>query len=317
MDTTIEIAGRSFFMDATVAASERRKRFFDALRANPALLHTLPIEPAEREPYMSSFMCSTSLNSTFQYKSTFQYTYISSLTSTFRVPSTVSWYAKNPTCSSTNVANLFDCTSTLQYTSTIQFTSTLQFIQSPSKYNRPVTSTSTTGDTLTEDEIKILKAIGVYGEVLVDMAPHMAEFFDSLPKCSSDSSLMLRKDCDTAFYVLWSTLFAAQKKAAERLKQSEQKNCENPNKDKFAADIDNAQDSAIVRDIKKTFKETPKFSAAAIYDLFTIRFEKDPGEENIKAFLELMTLVSKLPSGTGLAKQHEKAIKDVFTVRMK
>jgi hypothetical protein len=74
----------------------------------------------------------------------------------------------------------------------------------------------TTTETLNDDERDILKALGMKEELFktsdvsqleTSLLPYMAKFFDQLPFCQSDTSLVLSKDCEVVHYVLWHVLF--------------------------------------------------------------------------------------------------------------
>ena len=78
------------------------------------------------------------------------------------------------------------------------------------------TNPKTTKETLNDDEREILKALGMKEELFkgddvskleTSLLPYMAKFFDQLPFCQSDTSLVLSKDCEVVHYVLWHVLF--------------------------------------------------------------------------------------------------------------
>ena len=64
------------------------------------------------------------------------------------------------------------------------------------------------GATLDPLEKAILKSLGVDGTMEKSLAPYLADFFKLLPSCSSDTSLLLSKQCELPHFVLWSILFA-------------------------------------------------------------------------------------------------------------
>jgi len=66
----------------------------------------------------------------------------------------------------------------------------------------------TSGATLDPLEKAILKSLGVDGTMEKSLAPYLADFFKRLPSCSSDTSLLLSKQCELPHFVLWSILFA-------------------------------------------------------------------------------------------------------------
>jgi len=72
---------------------------------------------------------------------------------------------------------------------------------------------------LTGDELKLLKALGIDNNSKKAQAinPYMARFFDQLPLCQSDTSLVLAKDCEVVHFVLWYTMFANRENIKENI----------------------------------------------------------------------------------------------------
>ena len=70
-----------------------------------------------------------------------------------------------------------------------------------------------TKNKLLPEEDKILKALGINTENAQCLMPYLARFFKQLPKCQSDSNLVLARDCEIVQYVLWETLFAARSRS--------------------------------------------------------------------------------------------------------
>ena len=69
---------------------------------------------------------------------------------------------------------------------------------------------------LVPEEIEILTALGInLGEpkALEALKPYLAQFFDQLPQCQSDSSVILSKECEVVHHVLWTTLFNARNRS--------------------------------------------------------------------------------------------------------
>ena len=63
---------------------------------------------------------------------------------------------------------------------------------------------------LYDEEKKLLDHLGMDTIIVQSMAPYLAEFFKSLPDCSTDIALTTSKQCEIAYYVIWSTLFKIQ-----------------------------------------------------------------------------------------------------------
>ena len=104
---------------------------------------------------------------------------------------------------------------------------------------------------LVPEEDKILLALGIDKQALGTLKENessclngrMAEFFKQLPKCQSDSSLMLAKECEVVQCVLWETLLAAQSRSKDMYK-------DNWNKKKPWGDISVAINNQILNDLK-------------------------------------------------------------------
>ena len=104
---------------------------------------------------------------------------------------------------------------------------------------------------LVPEEDKILLALGIDKQALGTLKENessclngrMAEFFKQLPKCQSDSSLMLAKECEVVHCVLWETLLAAQSRSKDMYK-------DNWNKKKPWGDISVAINNQILNDLK-------------------------------------------------------------------
>lgn len=104
---------------------------------------------------------------------------------------------------------------------------------------------------LVPEEDKILLALGIdkraFGTLKKEESSclngRMAEFFKQLPKCQSDSSLMLAKDCEVVHCVLWETLLAAQSRSKDMYN-------DNWNKKKPWGDISVAINNQILNDLR-------------------------------------------------------------------
>lgn len=73
------------------------------------------------------------------------------------------------------------------------------------------------GGSLDALEKAILTALGIDSETEKALAPYLADFFKLLPACSSDTSLLLSKQCELPHFVLWSILFANKEATVNRL----------------------------------------------------------------------------------------------------
>ena len=68
---------------------------------------------------------------------------------------------------------------------------------------------------LLPEEDKILVALGINKENASCLMPYLGRFFKELPKCQSDASLTLSKDCEIVQYVLWETMLAAKARSQQ------------------------------------------------------------------------------------------------------
>ena len=103
---------------------------------------------------------------------------------------------------------------------------------------------------LVPEEEKILLALGINKEAFLTnddkgscLKDNMAQFFQQLPKCQSDTSLTLSKDCEIVQYVLWETLLAASAR-------SQTAYADNFIQKKPLADISVAINQQIINDLK-------------------------------------------------------------------
>lgn len=75
---------------------------------------------------------------------------------------------------------------------------------------------------LTEDEQRLLDDLGIDSKMILSLKFYLSTFFENLHMCSSDTSLILRKDCNIPYYVLWSIMFANKKATDERIRANKE-----------------------------------------------------------------------------------------------
>jgi len=114
---------------------------------------------------------------------------------------------------------------------------------------------------LTHEEQAILDAIHIDDRLKGMLKPYLAEFFEKLPLCQTDTSLVLSKECQVPHHVVWSTFFDSHARAKDVL-------LNNRKTFKPRMDIEDAMDTAIIADLKA--KVDPD---ADINALFTLIFE--------------------------------------------
>ena len=145
---------------------------------------------------------------------------------------------------------------------------------------------------LTPQEKSLMLSIGIDSMLENSLKPYLAEFFSSLQTCSSDTSLLLSRSCETAYFVIWSALFHNRAEIARRMKQD---------KGGVIDDLDLAQDAAFISGFKKPVKPTkPKVPAA----------EPVPG---LDPFQRLFTLMI-LGEADGAPVSEEDALEQLFTL---
>jgi uncharacterized low-complexity protein len=265
MRTSIKIAGKVFFLDTDAAAIGRRKRFFEELEKDNTVLSRLPgmsDEPDKEKPVVAKATEGKPVETKAAEGK--------SVETKAAEGKSVETKAAEGKPAEEDPVEAKAAEGKPAEEDPVEENSAME--------ENDTNDTESKDATLTIDEINILKALGIYGNGLKSLAPYMSTFFESLPNCSSDTNLMLKKECDTAFYVLWSVLFAAQQRAEKALQ-------ENKNTHDYLSDIDMAQTGAIVTSIDTLFPEKRTFSSKDIMKIFTI--SGDPGGE---AFMELLTL---------------------------
>lgn len=114
---------------------------------------------------------------------------------------------------------------------------------------------------LTPEEQAILKTIGIDDRLKGMLRPYLAEFFEKLPQCQTESSLVLSKECQVPHHVVWSAYFDSHARARNVLLH---------NRKLFTPqmDIEDAVDTAVIEDMKAKID-----ADADINTLFTLIFE--------------------------------------------
>ena len=116
--------------------------------------------------------------------------------------------------------------------------------------------------TLTPQEKSLLVSLGVDSMLENSLKPYLAEFFSTLQTCSGDTSLVLSRDCETAFFVIWSALFHNRAEVARRMKNG---------KGGVVDDLDLAQDASFISGMKPHVPPAPPIVPKNTYrDLFTL-----------------------------------------------
>jgi hypothetical protein len=121
------------------------------------------------------------------------------------------------------------------------------------------------GGNLTPQEKSLLLSIGIDVILENSLKPYLADFFSSLQTCSSDTNLILSKDCETAYFVLWSALFHNRAETTRRMAVDS---------GGVIDDLDLAQDSALITGLKpkpkKVIKEIDDSDINALFSLVIV-----------------------------------------------
>jgi len=112
---------------------------------------------------------------------------------------------------------------------------------------------------LTQQEQAILDSIGITKPVESTLKLYLAEFFEKLPLCQTDTSLVLSKECEVPHYVVWSSLFGSHTAAKDGLLQ-------NRKQFKPQMDIEDAMDVALIAGMKS--KVDPDADFKRLFTLF-------------------------------------------------
>lgn len=148
---------------------------------------------------------------------------------------------------------------------------------------------------LTPQEKSLLLSIGVDAMLENSLKPYLAQFFSTLQTCSGDASLVLSRNCDIAYFVLWSALFHNRAEVGRRVKAT---------KRAVIDDLDLAQDQAIIAGLKPRVPPPPPPSPPK---------NSDAQEEDVFKALFTLMILGQTPAG---AKSSDKnpAINELFTL---
>jgi hypothetical protein len=82
------------------------------------------------------------------------------------------------------------------------------------------TYTENAPNKLSNEEAKLLQDLGIDSKMITTLKLYLPTFFDNLHMCSSDTSMILHKNCNIPHYVLWSIMIANKEATDERLRQN-------------------------------------------------------------------------------------------------
>jgi hypothetical protein len=139
--------------------------------------------------------------------------------------------------------------------------------------------------TLTPQEKSLLLSIGIDAKMENTLKLYLADFFASLQTCSSDTSLILNKDCETAYFVIWAALFANNTEIARRYKQSH-------DHEGVMSDESLAQTGALIQGLKTRPLSgsigSEKDMASALFKLIFIETAPEDRGEQVDSLFRLM-----------------------------
>ncbi len=127
----------------------------------------------------------------------------------------------------------------------------------------PIPEDLDAGLLLKPEEYQLLDSLQITGgKRLIELSNELPRFFESLPVCAGDTSMMLKRECDIAYYVLWSVLYKMQLQNQDARTENAKKHAMGLTK--MAAHED------ILAGLDGIHKDPPEgFDAVAILRLFT------------------------------------------------
>lgn len=141
---------------------------------------------------------------------------------------------------------------------------------------------------LTDQEQALLDALGI--DVVMEniLRLDLPIFFQKLAQCNSDASLVLKKECEIPYYVIWTTLLKNGQETSRRLK-------ENQKITTGVSDISDAVTSQLISDLRPARKNV-------IEQLFTLMIVSSvPEELEADLTIEENATVSRNVLNTGVA----------------
>jgi hypothetical protein len=119
------------------------------------------------------------------------------------------------------------------------------------------------GGNLTDEETRLLEALGIDEQVMESLRPHMAQFFQDIAKCHSDPGVILSKNCELPFYILWNVLFMDETERQRRIRDSKKKT-------QLMSEEDLAQTGAIIDGFKLPRKAQGEQESDELFTLMLV-----------------------------------------------
>ena len=140
------------------------------------------------------------------------------------------------------------------------------------------------GGALTDEETRLLESLGLDEMLTESLKPYLAQFFQDLAKCQSDSGVILSRECELPFYILWNVLFQEEAERARRIRESRKKT-------KMMSDEDLAQTDAIIKGMKLPHRGLESQESDALFTLMLVEEAPENDSEYTAAGNELFTLI--------------------------
>lgn len=143
-----------------------------------------------------------------------------------------------------------------------------------------------TEDRLTPQETAILDALGIDAELIRRFSTDLADFFDSLHMCSTDTAMMLKEECEKSYFIMWSILMHARDRLQKRMD-------DNAAEHRPASDLQIAHETAEIQSLVglHTASSLTGEYIRAVYRLFTLQpTVKGPTQAEKTAIEHLFTV---------------------------
>ena len=140
------------------------------------------------------------------------------------------------------------------------------------------------GGSLTDEETRLLESLGIDEILTESLKPYLAQFFQDLAKCQSDPGLVLSRECELPFYILWNVLFQEESERLRRIRESRKKT-------KIMSEEDLAQTDAIITGMKLPRRGLESQESDALFTLMLVEEAPEADVDYTVAANELFTLI--------------------------
>ena len=151
-------------------------------------------------------------------------------------------------------------------------------------------------DKLTDDEDKLLATVGIVDATRKNLSPYLYDFFEALPDCQSSTQMMTSRQCETAYYVMWSVLMKA--------RQDTQRNIDSAHKEGHMPECEMYQTEARLAALSKL--EGQGSAAAAVSKL---------SEQSGKEHAEITEIIKRIETKIDMVKDGVDKFKNKMGVK--